>query len=946
MSYNFSNFDLLILNNSMMKFLYLIILTFIPTLISAQQTDLPKYLTEYEKEIWDEYLIDLQSTARTANLPEVPVRVMGEWEEIQALFITWRSYPAILTEIVRHAVEEVTVYIITTNEASVTNTLNNAGVSLENVEFVNWPSNSVWIRDYGPWAVYENDVEQLAISDYIYNRPRPSDNMVPLRVAELFDVPYYAAIDAPYDWVHTGGNNLVDGYKTGYSSKITLVENPSKTEEEIDHIAGRLFGYEQYIKFEELPFDAISHLDMHMRFIDEETVIVGEYPEGVADGPQINENIEYLLNNHQTSFGNSFNIIRIPMPPAADGRYPDQGGHYRTFTNSIFLNRTILVPIYEEQYDTVGLRIYREALPGYNVVGIDCNAMIGSFGALHCITKTVGIEDPLWIAHPRVRDIWSDQHESEVTAKVKHREGIEEVVLFYRSSADSVYSEISMTAEPEREDWFAAQLPAFAYGSEVHYYIEARANDGKVQRRPIVAPEGYFQFNVHQSVSPPEVAFSSNRTSICPGESVRFLDRTVGGVTELQWIFEGGIPEESNLPNPEVIYTEPGIYPVRLIATNSVGQEEIVVEHYITVEGGIRPFVEDFSQGIQMEVWGNNSSSSQGFLWEDFENSNCFNNNAIRVDNFTNDNRGIVTSLGVTFDLTEFVQPRLYFSHAYAPYDDSFFDRLQIIINECGLETEVIFDQSGSNLATAAETGDNVFIPQDCSEWSNNSIDIFSYGGKVIQLEFNNIGGWGNMLYLDNIFIKDMANENIPPQAAFIQPSKDTTITSDFPLSLEIITSAFDSDGFITLVEVNAGELGEFSFDSEPYIFTIEIDTSGIYPLTIVATDNDGENSGDTQIELIVDDLGVSVIDMSEDRPFEIFPNPGKNIIYLKGNLPQGCSQSKIWIKNVNGVTVKHIHDLDQVKNGLIVDHLPPAVYFMNIEVCGDQYQLPFIIIE
>ena len=928
-----------------MKVLYIAILFLLPTLISAQQPDLPKYMTDYEKEIWGDYLIDLQSTTRSGELPEVPVRVMGEWEEIQALFITWRSYPAILTEIVRHAVEEVTVYIITTNEASVTNTLTNAGISLENVEFVNWPSNSVWIRDYGPWAVYENDVEQLAISDFIYNRPRPSDNMVPSRVAELFDVPYYAAIEAPYDWVHTGGNNLVDGYRTGYSSKITLVENPSKTEEEIDHIAGRLFGYEQYIKFEELPFDAISHLDMHMRFIDEETVIIGEYPEGVADGPQINENIEYLLNNHQTSFGNPYNIIRIPMPPAADGSYPDQGGHYRTFTNSIFLNGTILVPIYEEQYDTVGLRIYREALPGYNVVGIDCNAMIGSFGALHCITKTVGVEDPLWIAHPRVRDKWSNEEESEVIAKVKHREGIEEVVLFYRTSTDSIYSEIEMIPMEEKEDYYSAQLPAFDYDSEVHYYIEARSNDGKIQRRPIVAPEGYFQFNVRQSVSVPNVAFSSNRTTICPGESIRFLDRSEGGVTELQWIFEGGIPEQSNLPNPEVIYTEPGTYSVRLIATNSVGQEEIEIEQYITVESGITPFVEDFSQGIQLELW-SNTSSSQGFLWEEVDASNCFNNQAIRMNNFENDNRGVVTTLSATFDLSEYEQPRLYFSHAYAPYDDSFFDRLQISVNECGFDSEVIFDQSGSNLATSAPTGDNVYSPEDCSDWSNNSIDIFSFGGKIVQLEINNIGGWGNNLYLDNIFIKDMAIENIPPQADFVQPSNDTTITTDFPLSLEIIASAFDSDGFITSVEVNAGEFGLFSFDTGPYTFNINIDTSGVYLLTVLAIDNDGDSSEEVQIELIINDLGVSVNDIAKNQPFEIYPNPGKNIIYLKGELPQGCNHSKVRISDISGKQFETVYNLEELTNGLKVDHLPPAVYFMNIEVCGERHQLPFIIIE
>jgi len=927
-----------------MKFPYLLICFSFPIILfaQAQEPDLPKYMTPQEKENWDQYLINLKSANRSGKLPEVPVRVMGEWEEIQALFITWRSYPVILTEIVRHAVEEVKVYIITTNAGSVANTLTNAGVPLDNVEFVDWPSNSVWIRDYGPWAVYENDVEQLAISDFIYNRPRPSDNMVPSRVAELFDLPYYAAIEAPYDWVHTGGNNLVDGYKTGYSSKITLVENPTKTEEEINYIGNRLFGYEQYIKFEELPFDAISHLDMHMRFIDEETVIVGEYPEGVADGPQIQENIEYLLNNHQTSFGNPYHIIRIPMPPAADGRYPDQGGHYRTFTNSIFLNGTILVPIYEEQYDTVGLRIYRESLPGYNVVGIDCNAMIGSFGALHCITKTVGVEDPLWIAHPRVRDLWTEDIESEVIAKVKHRDGIEEVILYYKTAEDTIYNSLNMGNIESEEHWYSAHLPSFPYLTEVHYYIEAKSNDGKIQRRPIVAPEGYFKFNVHQSESAPQVNFTSNQQTICPGESVRFLDRSEGGVTHLEWFFEGGNPGHSTLTNPEVTYHEAGTYSVRLLATNPLGQTELEIEGYITVESGIYPFVESFENGIDELIWINSSSEPPIFRWEFVEPSNCFNNKAIRIDNFSDDNRGVESTFSASFNLSEFIEPRLYFSHAYAPYDDSFFDRLQIRIIECGLDSDIIFDKAGTELATASETGDNEFIPDNCDEWVNNSISIETYSGKIIQLEFTNVGGWGNMLYLDNIFIKDAANENLPPQAVFIQPEKDTTIKTDFPFFLKVIGEANDPDGFVTSVNLNAAELGEFTLDTEPYEFNLEFESAGIYSLILKATDNDGD-SGEVEIELVVNDLGVSVKEKLENNSLSIFPNPASDFIYLKGDIPSNCLDSKLWLSNSTGEKIEFNYTIRNVLDGIRIDHLPSALYFINVEICGKVQLLPFV---
>ena len=56
-------------------------------------------------------------------------------------------------------------------------------------------------------------------------------------------------------------------------------------------------GISTYIKMETLPYDQIHHIDMHMKLLDEETILVGEYPEGEADGP-IEANIEYIQDNY------------------------------------------------------------------------------------------------------------------------------------------------------------------------------------------------------------------------------------------------------------------------------------------------------------------------------------------------------------------------------------------------------------------------------------------------------------------------------------------------------------------------------------------------------------------------------------------------------------------------------------------------------------------------
>ncbi len=78
-------------------------------------------------------------------------------------------------------------------------------------------------------------------------------------------------------------------------------------------------GVHTLIKMPTLPYDGIHHIDMHMKLLDESTIMVSEYPEGVADGPQINANMDYVLSNYTTRWGTPFDIVRIPSPPQLGG---------------------------------------------------------------------------------------------------------------------------------------------------------------------------------------------------------------------------------------------------------------------------------------------------------------------------------------------------------------------------------------------------------------------------------------------------------------------------------------------------------------------------------------------------------------------------------------------------------------------------------------------------
>jgi len=471
------------------------------SLVNAQEV-LPKGLTPEEKQNLKSF--KFTGTQKTPA-PDLPVRTAAQWEEVEYLVLSWTSqYQNIQRQIVQAAVKECKVLIATQNETSVRNYLTSNGVDLTNVRFLNAATNSIWIRDYAANTVYTNDVGNRALVDWIYNRPRPLDNVLPTKHAAYVGVPLYVTDTSPNDLVNTGGNFMSDGMGNAFASKLILDENKAgnsygvsaKTEVQVDKIFKDYMGINSYRKMNVLPYDEIHHIDMHMKLLDEETILVSQYPEGIADGPYIKQNIDYIKNTFKTPFGNDYDIKWIPAPASTTGAYPNTGGAYRTYTNAVIINKTILVPTYRPEVDEAALNIYKQLMPGYTVVGIDVDNpgedLISLSGAIHCITHTIGVADPLWITHSKVKN--ASNFTVPIEAQIKHISGISQAKVFWRESGDIGFQETSMTNSVENKWVTNLSLPFTS--KKIDYYIWAQANSGKSISRPMVAPSGYWTFDV------------------------------------------------------------------------------------------------------------------------------------------------------------------------------------------------------------------------------------------------------------------------------------------------------------------------------------------------------------------------------------------------------------------------------------------------------------------
>lgn len=499
---------------------------------------LPAGFAPGEEQQMDQYLGQLQNQRTIYTTPPgLPARNAAQWEEVQALVITWTGFPTILSQIVNAAQTQCKVIIHCNDSNTVKSDLISNNVTISpNVKYIEVAYNSIWIRDYGANTVYLNDVDSLILVDWIYNRPRPDDDNIPVAYSNFLNIPLFRTLNSPNNLMNTGGNWMTDGIETAFASELILDENdgsgsyslnyPNHTPAEIDTIVKKFHGINRYIQMNTLPYDGIHHIDMHMKLLDEKTLLVGEFPQGISDGPQIEANIQYVLSTYTDPWGNPYKIVRIPMPPSTGGNYP--GGpfgnaSYRTYTNFVIANNVIIMPAYRQQYDTTAYRIVHENMPGYAITMIDAdnsNAnLIAQSGVIHCITHTVGVNDPLRIVHNNLPDTYDTMNPYQVDAIIQHKSGIAGGTVYWTTDTTQPYQAAAMTLTNPGTDTWTGFIPAQPVGTEIFYYIQATANSGKTIKRPMPAPAAYWNFHVLGITNVNEISNAQEFTPAFPNPS-------------------------------------------------------------------------------------------------------------------------------------------------------------------------------------------------------------------------------------------------------------------------------------------------------------------------------------------------------------------------------------------------------------------------------------------
>jgi hypothetical protein len=134
--------------------------------------------------------------------------------------------------------------------------------------------------------------------------------------------------------------------------------------------------------------------------------------------------------------------------------------------------------------------VYRDALPGYHIVG---NYFGGSSGwintdAIHC--RAMGVTDSMMIQidHIPVAGTQPSGLPVAVTAFIKCHPAAQLTVTDcqYRLGTSGPFTAVPMTAT--RADSFSAAIPGASAGDTVEYYLSATDNSGRAEQQPRFAP--------------------------------------------------------------------------------------------------------------------------------------------------------------------------------------------------------------------------------------------------------------------------------------------------------------------------------------------------------------------------------------------------------------------------------------------------------------------------
>jgi len=413
--------------------------------------------------------------------PVAPVRNVAEFDLMQGALVRYPfGIPMSLIKEMAYDVTVTTIVASTSQKNTVINQYVANGVDTSHCNFLIAPTDSYWTRDYGPW--FESDsANQIGIVDFPYNRPRPNDDEIPKKIADMLGIPWFGM-----NVISTGGDYMTDGLGISASTDLVWVENPTQTHEEI---AQKMNDYLGITNFHVVPdpntSSSIDHIDCWGKFLAPDKILIRQVLTSDPEYGPLEAAATYWA-SQICSYGYNYKVYRVKTPQ-------DQ-----PYTNSVILNNKVLVPFMNSTWDDSAKAVYEAAMPGYQVFGfIGLNSPNNwiSTDALHC--RVMGIADIglLYIKHIPISGNQPCETDYTVNADVIASSYLpvinDSVIIHYQVNGGTYNTSLMINTTASH---YTGIIPKQAAGSVIKYYLTAADESGRHATTPFIGAADPFTF--------------------------------------------------------------------------------------------------------------------------------------------------------------------------------------------------------------------------------------------------------------------------------------------------------------------------------------------------------------------------------------------------------------------------------------------------------------------
>lgn len=479
------------MKNSTIPGLVLVIILVVNITFCFSQVHYPRAWAEWEET--DGIIVHQPNFYLQDSPTQVELLIAGEWD---SLYI----------DLIRGLLnEEVNIYyIIDTNDrpeyhSGILDTMQvKYGIDTNDPKFhvvigcrEDYPQLTKWTRDNGPMNVYMTRADSLRF--YLFKDDASGAGAVIRDYLEMPDTIFLNSSSGNLS--SDGGNYIVDGLSMGIINGGAWAFLPQVKE---------CFGLDTVYS---LP-DYLPHIDYYLKLTDEETLIISshdreDYTWGTEpytyeeDSVILSGMVSFFQEQVISQYGRPMKVFRITNPPSIhdDSLQLWWYSHYASYTNSLIVNKSIFVPQYNlPGRDSAALEIYRQAMPGYNIIPVFCRRGAAAGGAVHCLTNSVAASEPVYIRHIPYGDTVDQAGSYEIIATIESRSGIDSAVVIWSATPAGPFRQIVM--QNISGDLYSAIIQPEAGSTDIYYYIKAGSNSGKTGIKPIVAPGHTWHFTI------------------------------------------------------------------------------------------------------------------------------------------------------------------------------------------------------------------------------------------------------------------------------------------------------------------------------------------------------------------------------------------------------------------------------------------------------------------